>query len=155
MQQLGKEDSGSCKFITSHQTSFKPAPSGWKWLKLAQYTMQSIFVHAYLWTILEEKCIFWPTYTFYTLQRQDYCTERLSISSTARLWKAMKNCLLTSDLVNQNTRSNNTSILGKELFQFFLGHCFWKSANIQICISDGSWTWPCIRNLRKKTFKKS
>lgn len=50
----------------------------------------------------------------------------------------MQNCLLTSDLVNQNTRSNNASVLGKELFQFLLCHCFGKSTNIQICISDRS-----------------
>lgn len=70
-------------------------------------------------------------------------------------WGEMQNCLLTSDLVNQNTRSNNASILGKELFQFFLGHCFWKSTNIQICISDRSRTWSRIGYLKKKESKKN
>lgn len=152
-QKLGNEDYISYKFITCHKTDFKHAPSGYKWRKLAQPTPQSVFIHADLWTIPTENCVFWSTYTFGVFQRQDHCTERQSISQSATqkvskvVWSS---CLLTGDLVNKNTRSNDASILWKKLLQLLLGHCFWKSTDIQIRISDRSRTWASIGNLRKE-----
>lgn len=115
-------------------------------------TPQPIFIHAYLWTIPAENCIFWPTYTFDVFQRQDCCRGRQHISQCARqkVWKIPRGgCLLTSDLVNEDARSNNASILWKKLFQLLLSHRLWESTDVQICISDGSWTWASIGNLEK------
>lgn len=152
-QKLGNEDYIIYKFITCHKTDFKHAPSGYKWRKLAHPTPQSIFIHADLWTIPAESYVFWSTYTFGMFQRQDHCAERQSISQSATqkvskiVWSS---CLLTGDLVNKNTRSNDASILWKKLLQLLLGHCFRKSADIQIRISDRSRTWASIGNLGKE-----
>lgn len=156
MQQLGKEDYSSCKFITSHKTGFKPAPSGGNdlsWLS----TLHNLFLSMHIYEQFQQKIAFSGLHTPFIHSRDKTIILKgeIFLKLPVEKWEEVQNCLLTSDLVNQNTRSNNASILGKELFQFFLGHCFWKSANIQICISDRSRTWSRIGNLRIKKVKNT
>lgn len=81
-QQLGNEDYSTCKFITGHETGFKPAPSGWQWLKLTHsttYFYPCIFMnnssrklhflaHIYLWCDPEARLLYvWEGSTFHNL----------------------------------------------------------------------------------------
>lgn len=43
----------------------------------------------------------------------------------------------TCDLVNENARGYDASILGEELLQLLLGHSLGQAADIQVGVTDG------------------
>lgn len=56
----------------------------------------------------------------------------------------------TCDLVDQDARGNDASILGEELLQLLLGHGLGQAAHIQVGIADGGGAWPCVRHLGRE-----
>ena len=54
---------------------------------------------------------------------------------------------LTCDLVHQDSRSDDTAILGEELLHFFLAHGLGESTDVQVSISDGCRAGSGIRHL--------